>query len=112
MSIAERKTDIGPPHYSQFLPPVIKANYGKWTHHTIPEPGEPGSDRAHFNAPSDVVVADRLVPAAAQSYAGVAFVVATAVLMFLVIGRLLRASVPETPVCCAPPRRGSAPRRR
>jgi len=39
MSIAERKTDIGPPHYSQFLPPVIKANYGKWTHHTIPEPG-------------------------------------------------------------------------
>jgi sulfite reductase beta subunit len=39
MSIAERKTDIGPPHYSKFLPPVIKANYGKWTHHTIPEPG-------------------------------------------------------------------------
>ena len=26
----QRKTDIGPPHYEQFLPPVIKENYGKW----------------------------------------------------------------------------------
>ncbi len=36
---AERLTDIGPPHYEQFLPPVIKANYGKWDHHEILEPG-------------------------------------------------------------------------
>jgi dissimilatory sulfite reductase beta subunit len=36
---AERKTDIGPPHYEQFLPPVIKANYGKWTYHEILKPG-------------------------------------------------------------------------
>ncbi len=28
-----RKTDIGPPHYEQFLPPVIKENYGKWKYH-------------------------------------------------------------------------------
>jgi len=39
MSMAERKTDIGPPHYEQFLPPVIKANYGKWKSHEILEPG-------------------------------------------------------------------------
>jgi sulfite reductase beta subunit len=25
----KRKTDIGPPHYEQFLHPVIKENYGK-----------------------------------------------------------------------------------
>lgn len=36
---AKRITDIGPPHYEQFLPPVIKANYGKWDHHEILEPG-------------------------------------------------------------------------
>ncbi len=30
---AKRKTDIGPPHFGQFLPPVIKKNYGKWKHH-------------------------------------------------------------------------------
>ncbi|MBW1916969.1 MAG: dissimilatory-type sulfite reductase subunit beta [Deltaproteobacteria bacterium] len=35
----ERITDIGPPHYEQFLPPVIKANYGKWKYHEIPQPG-------------------------------------------------------------------------
>jgi len=34
-----RKTDIGPPHYEQFLPPVIKANYGTWKYHEIPRPG-------------------------------------------------------------------------
>ena len=28
----ERKTDIGPPHYEQFLPPVIKKNFGKDIH--------------------------------------------------------------------------------
>ena len=35
----ERITDIGPPHYEQFLPPVIKENYGKWDHHEILKPG-------------------------------------------------------------------------
>ncbi|HUU03427.1 MAG TPA: dissimilatory-type sulfite reductase subunit beta [Myxococcota bacterium] len=37
--MAERKTDIGPPHYEQFLPPVIKKNYGKWKFHEIKKPG-------------------------------------------------------------------------
>jgi len=36
---AERKTDIGPPHYEKFLPPVIKKNYGKWKYHEIPRSG-------------------------------------------------------------------------
>ena len=35
----ERQTDIGPPHYEQFLPPVIKDNYGKWDYHEIIKPG-------------------------------------------------------------------------
>jgi len=35
----ERITDIGPPHYEQFLPPVIKDNYGKWDYHEILRPG-------------------------------------------------------------------------
>lgn len=34
-----RKTDIGPPHYEKFLPPIIKENYGKWKYHEIPRPG-------------------------------------------------------------------------
>jgi dissimilatory sulfite reductase beta subunit len=37
--MAERITDIGPPHYSKFLPPIIKDNYGKWVSHEILEPG-------------------------------------------------------------------------
>ena len=36
---AQRVTDIGPPHYEQFLPPVIKANYGKWKYHETLKPG-------------------------------------------------------------------------
>ena len=36
---AERKTDIGPPDYNQFLPPVIKENYGKWKYHERLKPG-------------------------------------------------------------------------
>jgi dissimilatory sulfite reductase beta subunit len=36
---SDRLTDIGPPHYQEFLPPIIKANYGKWDHHEILEPG-------------------------------------------------------------------------
>ena len=39
MAVAERKTDIGPPHYEQFLPPIIKENYGKWLYHEISQPG-------------------------------------------------------------------------
>ena len=39
MSAAERITDIGPPHYEKFLPPVIKKNYGKWAYHEIIKPG-------------------------------------------------------------------------
>ena len=37
--MSERITDIGPPHYSKFMPQVIKDNFGKWKYHTIPEPG-------------------------------------------------------------------------
>ena len=37
--IADRKTDIGPPHYEKFLPPIIKKNYGKWKYHEILKPG-------------------------------------------------------------------------
>jgi sulfite reductase beta subunit len=37
--MANRITDIGPPHYEQFFPPVIKNNYGKWKTHEIIEPG-------------------------------------------------------------------------
>ena len=35
----ERRTDYGPPHYEQFLPPVIKENYGKWKYHEMVRPG-------------------------------------------------------------------------
>jgi sulfite reductase beta subunit len=34
-----KTTDIGPPHYEKFLPPVIKENYGKWKYHENPKPG-------------------------------------------------------------------------
>ena len=37
--VADRRTDIGPPNYERFLPPVIKANYGKWKYHEILKPG-------------------------------------------------------------------------
>ncbi|HWR90200.1 MAG TPA: dissimilatory-type sulfite reductase subunit beta [Dissulfurispiraceae bacterium] len=33
MSVPQRRTDIGPPKYDQFLPPVIKKNYGQWKYH-------------------------------------------------------------------------------
>jgi sulfite reductase beta subunit len=39
MPAPERKTDIGPPHYEKFLPPIVKKNYGKWAHHEILKPG-------------------------------------------------------------------------
>ena len=38
MATPERKTDIGPPKYDKFLPPIVKKNYGKWAYHEIPEP--------------------------------------------------------------------------
>jgi len=33
------QTDIGPPDFRKFLPPVIKNNYGKWKYHEIVKPG-------------------------------------------------------------------------
>jgi len=39
MAATKRKTDIGPPHYEQFLPPIIKKNYGQWKYHEIVKPG-------------------------------------------------------------------------
>jgi sulfite reductase beta subunit len=39
MSLPERQTDIGPPKYDKFLPPVIKKNYGKWKYHEELSPG-------------------------------------------------------------------------
>ncbi len=39
MALPQRKTDIGPPHYKQFLPPVIQKNYGKWKYHEELTPG-------------------------------------------------------------------------
>jgi sulfite reductase beta subunit len=39
MAAEERVTDIGPPHYEKFLPPVIKNNYGKWSYHERLKPG-------------------------------------------------------------------------
>jgi sulfite reductase beta subunit len=38
-TIRPAQTDIGPPHYEKFLPPVIKANYGTWKYHDILKPG-------------------------------------------------------------------------
>lgn len=35
MALPQRKTDIGPPHYKQFLPPVVQKNYGKWKYHEV-----------------------------------------------------------------------------
>jgi len=36
---ADRRTDIGPPDYKEFLPPVIKDNYGSWKYHERLKPG-------------------------------------------------------------------------
>jgi sulfite reductase beta subunit len=35
----KRITDIGPPHYEKFLPPVVKKNYGQWKFHEKIRPG-------------------------------------------------------------------------
>jgi len=34
-----RISDLGPPHYEQFFPAVIKENKGKWLYHEIVQPG-------------------------------------------------------------------------
>ncbi|MBI4699428.1 MAG: dissimilatory-type sulfite reductase subunit beta [Nitrospirae bacterium] len=39
MALPKRQTDIGPPHFNQFLPPVIQKNYGKWKGHDVLTPG-------------------------------------------------------------------------
>jgi sulfite reductase beta subunit len=38
-TVVQRKTDIGPPHYGQFLPPIVQQNYGTWRYHEMPRPG-------------------------------------------------------------------------
>jgi sulfite reductase beta subunit len=35
----KRITDIGPPNYEKFLPPVVKRNYGQWKFHETIAPG-------------------------------------------------------------------------
>jgi sulfite reductase beta subunit len=35
----QRKTDIGPPDFKNFLPPIIQQNYGKWRYHEYLKPG-------------------------------------------------------------------------
>ncbi len=37
--MVDRISDIGPRYYSEFHPPVIKANKGKWLWHEITQPG-------------------------------------------------------------------------
>jgi len=39
MSKPQRRTDIGPPHFKQFLPPVIAKNYGDWKYHEVLDAG-------------------------------------------------------------------------
>jgi len=38
MAVPQRKTDVGPPDFHQFLPPVIQKNYGKWKYHEVISP--------------------------------------------------------------------------
>ena len=35
----DRITDIGPRHFEEFYPPVIKKNKGQWDYHEIVKPG-------------------------------------------------------------------------
>jgi sulfite reductase beta subunit len=39
VTATDRITDIGPPSYEKFLPPIIKKNYGTWKYHEILKPG-------------------------------------------------------------------------
>lgn len=38
-SPTRKKTDFGPPDYRRMIPPIVRDNYGRWQHHTIPRPG-------------------------------------------------------------------------
>ena len=55
----KRKTDIGPPHYEQFLHPVIKKNYGQWKDHEILKPGV----MVHIAASGDKLYSVRIATA-------------------------------------------------
>lgn len=35
----DRITDIGPPKYDTFMPPIVKENWGKWKYHELIQPG-------------------------------------------------------------------------
>ena len=37
--VKKAKTDIGPPHYMEMLPEIIKENYGQWKYHEKIKPG-------------------------------------------------------------------------
>ncbi len=37
--LENRETDLGPRHFWQYFPEIIKNNYGKWAYHDILEPG-------------------------------------------------------------------------
>ena len=37
--MADRITDIGPPHYEEMMPKIILDNWGKWLYHEITQPG-------------------------------------------------------------------------
>ncbi len=39
MALPQRRTDIGPPHFKEYLPPVIQKNYGDWKYHEVINPG-------------------------------------------------------------------------
>ncbi len=39
MSLPHRRPDIGPPHFKEYLPPVIQKNYGDWKYHEVINPG-------------------------------------------------------------------------
>jgi len=37
--IRRAKTDIGPPHFKQFMPQIVKDNFGTWDYHEVLKPG-------------------------------------------------------------------------
>ncbi len=38
-TVQSRLTDIGPPSYQKYLPPIVLRNYGQWRHHETLAPG-------------------------------------------------------------------------
>lgn len=52
----KRQTDIGPPHFEKFLPPVIKKNYGKWKYHEVID----GGTMVHVSESGDKVFTVRV----------------------------------------------------